>query len=57
VHGVTARSVTPFSRHLFNLVGEVRKPLFDLERYQKNRSRSYLARSVRRMRRMVEPRM
>lgn len=53
LHGVTARSVTPFPRYLFNLVGEVRKPLFDLERYQKNRSRNYLVRAVRRMRRMV----
>ena len=37
LHGVTERSVTPFPRRFFNLVVEVRKPLFDLGRYQKGR--------------------
>jgi hypothetical protein len=34
LHGVTERTVTPHPRLLFNLVGEVRAPLFDLAPYQ-----------------------
>lgn len=34
LHAVTPRSVTPLPRYLFNLVGEVKRPLFDLSRYQ-----------------------
>lgn len=34
LHGVTVRSKTPSPRYLFNLVGEVSQPLFDLNAYQ-----------------------
>jgi hypothetical protein len=34
LHAVTVRSMTSFPRYLFNLLGEVQKPLFDLNQYQ-----------------------
>ena len=45
LHGVTGRAVTPFPRYLFNLVGEVKQPLFDLEQYQKSKV-GYLLKSL-----------
>jgi len=39
LHGVTARSVTEHPRYLFNLVAEVRAPLFDLSPYQARHGR------------------
>lgn len=47
LHGVTVRSVTPFPRYLFNLVGEVKNPLFDLEQYQESKRRSSLIKTLR----------
>lgn len=49
LHGVTERAVTPFPRCFFNLVGEVRKPLFDLGKHQQGRRRSYLVETLRRV--------
>ncbi|MUL38095.1 2OG-Fe(II) oxygenase [Gloeocapsopsis dulcis] len=34
VHGVTTRSITDYPRYFVNLVGEVKKPLFDNSKYQ-----------------------
>lgn len=34
LHGVTVRSVTNYPRYFVNLVGEVKKPLFDQSKYQ-----------------------
>lgn len=34
VHGVTVRSKTNSPRYFFNLIGEVKQPLFDLSQYQ-----------------------
>lgn len=55
LHGVTERAVTPFPRYFFNLVGEIRQPLFDLERYQKSRAKSYLFRTLRGVRKLLRP--
>ncbi|HWT00783.1 MAG TPA: hypothetical protein VN256_11095 [Pyrinomonadaceae bacterium] len=52
LHGVTARAVTPFPRCFFNLVGEVREPLFDLGKYQKGRRRSYFIQTLKRVPRL-----
>ena len=50
LHGVTERSVTPFPRYLFNLVVELRHPLFDLWKYQEVRfSRAGLSQLARRL--------
>jgi hypothetical protein len=53
LHGVTERALTPFPRYLFNLVGEVKHPLFDLEQYQKSKVRGYLLKSLRGARRVL----
>lgn len=53
LHGVTERGVTPFPRYLFNLVGEVKQPLFDLEQYQKSKVRGYLLKSLRGARKVL----
>lgn len=53
LHGVTERQITPFPRYLFNLVGEVKRPLFDLEKYQKRKGRAYLFRTLRGVRKLV----
>lgn len=55
LHGVTERTVTPFPRYFFNLVGEIKKPLFELEQYQKSRGRSYLFKTLRGVRRLLRP--
>jgi hypothetical protein len=54
LHGVTERAVTPFPRYLFNLVGEVKQPLFDLEQYQKSKVRSYFFKSLRGVRKLFQ---
>lgn len=38
IHGVTPREPTPYPRMFLNLFGELPRPLFDLNRYQKDRS-------------------
>lgn len=53
LHGVTERAVTPFPRYLFNLVGEVKQPLFELEQYQKRKVRGYLLKSLRGARKVL----
>jgi len=53
LHAVTERQITPFPRYLFNLVGEVKGPLFDLEKYQKRKARAYLFRTLRGVRKLV----
>jgi hypothetical protein len=36
VHGVTVRSLTDYPRYLVNFVGEVKKPLFDISKFQES---------------------
>ncbi len=38
VHGVTVRSKTNTPRYFFNLLGEVKQPLFDLSQYQEKKA-------------------
>ena len=42
LHGVSPRSQTPLPRYLFNLVGEINQPLFDLNDYQHPAARFFL---------------
>ena len=43
LHGVSIRSKTEIPRYLFNLVGEISEPLFDLADYQHPASQLFLA--------------
>lgn len=42
LHGVSVRSKTEMPRYLFNLVGEVSQPLFDLDDYQHKAAKLFL---------------
>lgn len=53
LHGVSIRSLTKYPRYFVNLVGEVKKPLFDSSKYQELPHMSYVRKMENLMKKVV----